>query len=223
MDSSSLNFAALALEDNFNIRRLIYENRELFHEFNNQTDILSQSLSKDEKEKLDEVRSLVQQGRDILSSEIHHYKELITQKLKMVKFETDINMQKKQLLQYLLFLKTAYVDAELDETYLQDHLDTIEYEFDGIIQNALDHIGKKRKALDESIEKSISIIKYMGTVYDTFRNTSLGHVCPICLHNEIEVYCTPCGHTICSNCAKGAYYCCMCRCKIDKTCNLFLA
>lgn len=46
------------------------------------------------------------------------------------------------------------------------------------------------------------------------------HVCPICLNDEVKIFCIPCGHTFCESCIK-TNKCYVCRSQISKVQKLY--
>ena len=75
-------------------------------------------------------------------------------------------------------------------------------------------------AVKNDLKLSREKLKRLGSFYTFSKQMSLGHHCPICYHNEVDVFCDPCGHTYCHRCVKTTY-CYICRQKINKTHKLF--
>jgi conjugal transfer/entry exclusion protein len=64
-------------------------------------------------------------------------------------------------------------------------------------------------------EESESRLRALSPLFSTIENFTGYRACPICLQNEVAIYLTPCGHTLCKTCLtkiKGECY--MCRKRI---------
>jgi len=223
MNFSSQQFPPVNVQEQFNMRKLIYENRDLFFEIGNGSETIQDALDSGVKEELDAIQLHVERGRHMLFTEIVNYRALLEKRIALDEFEKNTKRNCSECQNSLEVVKQCFVDNGLETQTLQNHIDTVVYELNNVIELANQNIENNNGAIDSDLNKSTGILQRLSGTYHTLRNSVLGHVCPVCLSNEVEVYCTPCGHTFCARCIANCKHCCMCRIKVDRVNKIYFA
>lgn len=97
-------------------------------------------------------------------------------------------------------------------------LNVISENIDKYENSLLVDIAKQIDDYDDRIQISKQKIRKYLTIFGIQKLGS--HLCPICLTNEVNMFFSPCGHTICKKCIK-ANYCHICRTKISDIHNIY--
>lgn len=193
-------------------RKLFYENRDLFHEIFNDTDIIED----------DEYKTLsdsIVKGQQLLKKNMHDYNDLKNQKQKI-----DDILKTSRNICFDLHTKTENLkhmcnDIKIDN--LQDVLDQLNYAAICVADHIEKEFEQNRNDIETKLKNTKKTLKTLSKAYRVMRNSTLGYTCPVCIANEVDVFCSPCGHTMCSQCIGRANYCYFCRSKIDKVVKIF--
>lgn len=85
---------------------------------------------------------------------------------------------------------------------------------------AADHLHGQLAVVAKNLSASKIKLRLLSSMCSLNQHVTLGHACPICYSNEVDVYCDPCGHTFCKKCVKSQF-CYLCRIKIKKISKLY--
>jgi hypothetical protein len=203
------------IQDQFDSRKKVYENRELFFELST---VEKKDSSNEEIQKLSES---VIKAKELLVQELETYKKLCEQKNMIDEAEAFIKsvcIESKQKLCHL-----EYYFAKIDPTYsIKNNLETIINNIDTIVEIANQHVKNHNVSFKERVEKNNAQLAELSEIFGIIKHTNIGHVCPICLTNEINIFCNPCGHSFCKKCMTNTY-CYICRTKVNKLHPMFFS
>ncbi len=224
MNNSNQNLVTIlqindSLEEKFQLRKKLYENRDTLFELKKYDDTILDSI--ENKNDFIELRKNVDKGKEILINELKKHKELALKKIEINEFETITKSLCYECESKINLLKTYFQNHTNVSTELQDYSDGIYYSLSQINDLIDKTVSEKNDTIKKDIEQNAAIIKYMADTYNTLKTSQLGHICPICLSNEVDIFCDPCGHCFCSKCLSNTQYCYMCRLKINKIRHLF--
>lgn len=201
------------LDDEYNSRRLLYENKELFFEVN------IESTEEDEEYKV--LNDSIKEGHKVLKSTILNLNNLcathdnLSDKVKMVQ---NINFEIQQKIDYL---KTICKENEIRIEKIDDITDEINFSLMNIVENMGSKLKDRTDIIETDIIKHKRILKTLGTSYGILRNSNIVHTCPVCFMNPVDVFIQPCSHTFCSECIQKTNSCFFCRSSIKKTSKLY--
>lgn len=193
----------------------------------NYKDILNQvnetetnDVELENKDEYDTIKTYVQKGKDILLSELEKHKVLTMQKSHLDEFETLVKNTCIECQHKITQIKTHFDKHGFVTTELQDHIDGAVYAIGCIFDLTSNSVKHNSETIKKDMDKNNAVIKYLSNTYNIFKNTTMGHVCPVCLTNEVNTFCDPCGHSFCNKCMHASY-CYICRVKINKLLPLF--
>ena len=116
---------------------------------------------------------------------------------------------------------SAYADAN-ENTMLDAQIKSLEaniISIETLINKTFD--GKKEK-LQLSLETCTRVIRNLYKSYQSIKEVSLIHLCPICLQNSVASFLIPCGHTYCDKCIKKiGRSCFICRQEVQRFSQLY--
>jgi len=201
----------------FEVRKQIYDNRELFYKVTESNQIVLENQNE-----IDEITENVKKGRQMLLEELSKNRELVNDKNNLDEFKTiSLNICTENL-QNIKHLKLCFDNQEFNTDDLQNFIDNIEYSIGNIIDLVNENVKNKADKINSNFEKNTSLIKSLSDLYNIFKSTSSLHTCPSCMLNESNVFCN-CGHTFCNTCIDKSKYCYMCRAPITKINKLYLS
>jgi hypothetical protein len=213
-----MELSSTSVDEKYNLRKKLYENRDVFHEVNEKSVALEIPI--EEKQQLDAIREHVSHGREILLKELDMHKHLTDEKIKLETFENSCKSICLECQQKVSMIANSFDEHGFQTQDLQDHIDGVIYAIGQIYELINNNVTEKNKTLKELVDKNKTKIKYLSDTYNIIRNTNIGHLCPVCLTNEVNTFCEPCGHSFCNKCMKSTY-CYICRLKINKLHPLF--
>lgn len=195
------------------MRKKLYDNKDVFEDLN--------IVDVENKEDLDIIKQYVEKGRNLLVKELDKYKELTTKSIIVDEFESMTKNACYECQQKLAFVKTCFERNGEDITDIQNTVDGALFAIGEALEIINNTVSSKKKDIGELLRKNRSVIKFMAETYNILKTTNTYHTCPICLTNEVNVFCDPCGHNYCDKCMKTTHYCYICRVKIQKLHSLF--
>lgn len=207
-----------SLEEMYNLRKRLYENKDTFYTVcaSQDTSKFDSLITEEDKKEFSEINEYVQKGKDILMKELAKSQKLSSEKMELVDMEQKAKSICYESQKNLELLKHVFIDNNIDTTELDEHIDTTSFSLGSIYDIIQKNVDGKRTALEEEINKSLAKLTILSKSYNIIKNTTMGHICPICLTNEVDRFCDPCGHSFCSKCIQSTY-CYMCRVKINRT------
>lgn len=196
-------FTELDVKQNFEVRKILYENKDLF---TNNTEVIDPDLKI--------IQDNVEKGKQLLVETIKRRNEDELKINELVRHKKNVNITCEDMYRNVSFFMKDGSEQLLDD-----------------VNNIRKHLTSLRTILNDNLEKEIAKhsqriveddhrIRQLGTVYGVLRSTTTTNTCPICLVDMVDRFCDPCGHTFCSSCIK-ANYCFVCRTKINKVHKLF--
>lgn len=207
------------LEEKYQLRKKLYESRDIISEVTKVDESILDSV--ENKNELIELKKNIEKGKSVLVEELQKHKELAIKNIEINEFET-ITKSLCAECEYKIALLKAYFQNHTDvSNELQDYIDGMYYSLQQILDLINTTVESKAKDIKDDIVKNTAIIKYMAETFHTIKESQFGHICPICLTNEVNIFCNPCGHSFCNKCLSNSQYCYMCRLKINKVHPLF--
>ena len=206
------------IEQLFDIRQKLYEQRSVLSENVEQF----KNISDETKEELNIINENVTKGQKLLEKGLDEYKQLVKQKKDLEMFETQ---GKSTCLECQKMMSHLFINFENENFKTEDitnHIDAVNYYVGQIFELIDSNSKEKNKIVDEKLRENTALLAYLSNTYRILRGTNIGYVCPICMTNEVSLFCDPCGHSYCSKCMNGAY-CHMCRKKINTLRPIFFS
>ena len=105
---------------------------------------------------------------------------------------------------------------------MQGELDAVLYGLVRVADKAKAVAGDELEAVRAKTKANADRIKKMGSTYGILRDAQLGHPCPVCLSRQVDIFCSPCGHSFCSACMR-VRHCYICRASVDRTFPLYFS
>lgn len=155
-------------------------------------------------------------------SEISHYLDPPTMQFKVDSFYDSVTKFKKDYLELSDKIqemegKIAKIDADLqilsnmgkslESKSAKERLKQICEDF--ITENKLKEI---KETLNSMYEQKTSFLKALTPIVGTFDATGACVTCPVCFENQVSMFNTHCGHTLCQSCAVKIFTkCAICR------------
>ena len=205
MDVSLLSL----LKDDYEKRKKIYESKELFFE-------LGSSGGAGKKyqvsEELTNLSVAITKGSELLIKELDTHKKLCDKSKDLDEAEHFVKNVCIEAKQKLSHVETYF--NKLDSS-AKDKLESIMTCIDEIMDDIKVIVTLKKTELEDEVDKNKAQLSAMSDIYGILKHTNIGHVCPICLQNEVNTFCNPCGHCFCNKCMTHTY-CYICRSKINK-------
>ena len=199
------------VEKQYNLRKSLYENRDIFYNINASIDIIEDDPT------YKELNDNVVKGKKVLTETILEYNNVMDNNKRLIDI---INQSKKSI--YEIQEKLDYLKLSID-TNLNDTTDQITYLLLNINESIDNELKIKKDANDIKLNKLKSTLKTLSDAYGIIRNTTINTAtCPICMHNQVELFFKPCGHLSCKNCVpKTNTICYFCRSLVDKVGKLY--
>jgi hypothetical protein len=216
ISDSNVNLNYENINEIFTVRKQIYDNKELFYKIA-ENDNIEIADNKDEIKTLTEN---VKKGRQMLVDELSKNRQLLNDKTSLEEFKSLSLDICNNNLQKMNNLKLYFDNQEINSDELQNNIDTIEYAIGNIVELIEKNFAEKAENINLNFNKNNAMIKTLSGLYNVFKSTSSLHVCPACMSNESEVFCS-CGHTFCKSCIEKSRYCYLCRAPVGKLHNLF--
>lgn len=218
-DANLGNMLQTTLEEKYQLRMQLYENRDVISEINKIDETIIDLL--ENKQELIELKKNIQKGKDLLVEELQKHKKLAIKNIEIDEFENITKSLCTECDFKITLLKTYFQNHTNVANELQDYIDGMYYSLQQIVDLINKTVELKTNDIKKDITKNTAIIKYMAETFHTVKESQFGHICPICLTNEVNIFCNPCGHTFCNKCFANSQYCYMCRLKINKIHPLF--
>jgi hypothetical protein len=207
------------LERLFDLRKKLYEQRSDLLDIEIES---HQLIPEDIKNELNEINESVSKGQKLLENELLNYKKLTKEKQDLETFEntgksTCLECQKK-----ISDLLIHFENQNFSTTELRNIVDEVIYCIGQIFEILEQQVKDRRETISEKIQMNTSMLKYLSNVYKVLRGTNIGYICPICMNNEVNVFCDPCGHSFCDKCINVSY-CYMCKRRINSIKKLYFS
>jgi hypothetical protein len=201
------------LKDDYEKRKKIYESKELFFELSNNR------VHVEPNEELQSLSAAITKGTELLTSELDAHKQL---RIKSKCLDESEHFVKNVCIE--IKQKIPHVEQYFNklDSSVKDKLENIMTCLDEIMDDVKAIVALKKNELEDQIEKNNALLASMADIYGILKHTNIGHVCPICLQNEVNTFCNPCGHCFCSKCMTHTY-CYICRTRINKMQPLYFS
>jgi hypothetical protein len=198
----------LSIEDQYNMRKLLYDNKDTFYKID---EIESDNESDNDKTELKEINESIIKGSQLLKTTLNHYNELNIENKKLYdiknkskKYITDIDFACSQL-------KNLTINNNIKIDNFNDSMDQINYLLLDIIENVESNLNNKKKDIEIAIKNDKSILKTLSKSYNILQNTNVNYTCPVCMVNQVNMFLQPCGHSMCKECIFKSSTCYFCR------------
>jgi hypothetical protein len=207
----------LSLEDQYNIRKLLYENKDTFYKI----DETDSDIESDETSELKEINESIIKGSELLKTTLQHYndlhienKKIYDAKNKSKKYISDIESACTQV-------KNLTINNNIEIANLNDSVDQINYLLLDIVENIESNLNEKKKELEIAIKNDKSILKTLSKSYNILQNINVNYTCPVCMVNQVNMFLQPCGHSMCTECIFKSSTCYFCRSHIVGRSKIF--
>lgn len=202
------------LEQAFRSRRMLYENREVLSDAL-ECETLDDSIDPDHKQ----INEAILKGQALL-------RESIVESARATKRRQDIDASIKktktaqfEISKHLEAIKEICAENNIDIPDMLDSNDQIEYSISMMSESIEKDLSKKRGDACEEIEKHKKTMRSLGKAYNVLRDSC---TCPVCMNQPVEMFCEPCGHSLCSKCTSMIKnYCYFCRVPVKKMHKLY--
>jgi archaellum component FlaC len=206
------------LEQEYNLRKMIYENRDLFFVLDKNHLSLTSELDEAQKQELDKMSETVKKTKDLLTSELRKHAQLVEERNATVNSQHQLQNSCQSTYNELSSNVAAISN---DNQEVVNHLDNINYSLQSISEMLNTTMKNKIQKLDQEIKKCAAVLSYLSQTFQVLKESNINCVCPICLNNQVDVYINPCGHTCCTACIRNAKYCAFCRTRISQYSKLY--
>lgn len=116
--------------------------------------------------------------------------------------------------------KLDFISVSIINDQVKEITDPLIDSFKTYYDKMYELLDSNKKQNDICLEDCKKRIKKSIYLYSYTKINSNTHSCPICLSNEVEQFCDPCGHCYCKSCLKSTY-CYICRVKVKNIHRLF--
>ena len=203
------------IENIFRARKNIYENKELFYNLSEKSNI---PLPDDkDKELYDTINSNISIGKEILCKELDDFKISKNILDSLSTYTHYVETQKNDIESKLRDIAKSSKDHDID---VEEHVREIQRILKILQNDVEDRVRQQTEPVAEKIRRCEQKIKYLATTYNIVKDVNLRNLCPVCLSNEVEVYNYPCGHTFCASCSRGLW-CHYCKTRITHVKSLY--
>jgi hypothetical protein len=211
------NIINISVEQEFLTRKRLYENKDVF------TDIAGDAEgdigNETDKNKLDpeieNINKAVSSGKKMLLENLDIYNSGIANILKINESMINSNETFFAIDNKLEYIKKICVDKDLDIEHGVDNIiDQINYLLFSLKENMIVSFTEKRRVHEENIQKSKTTLQALAKTYNIINNTNISYTCPICMVDQVDTYCNPCGHALCTRCISKSNNCYFCKSRI---------
>lgn len=210
------------IEENFALRKQIYQNRELYFE---QPDEIEDTLENNEV--YENINNAIVEGKVMLTQKItdHAAKTVERETTSQIKdYVDETNLDVNRMLNKIQYDVSSILSEE-EKTDLHAHIDIVSFEMQSIVSIISNSTSNKIKDLNEELKNISKAIRKLSTMYGIFRHVA--RTCPICMTNEVDGFYDPCCHSACMTCmnlhSKKSSYCFYCRAKVNKINKIFFS
>jgi hypothetical protein len=171
-------------------------------------------VSNEHIKEIQDINDSVEKGRALLSKYLIEYHE---SEQKINDIDKEIHKIKETIhsVKYsLICLEDTHISFKTLSTEFIDRISKKEMDY-------LEELQSEQGLLVIKKDKLETLIKTLSSTYKILKNSQVGHICPICIQNEVDCYIDPCGHTLCHKCCSKLSYCHMCRTRIKMTRSIF--
>lgn len=207
------------LERLFDLRKQLYEQRCDLLDIETES---HQFIPEDIKNELNQINENVLKGQRLLENELLHYKKLTKEKQDLEIFESTGKSTCLECQNKISDLLVHFENQKCATTDLKNFVDEVIYYIGQIFEILEQHVKERKETISEKIQKNTSMLKYLSNIYKVLRGTNIGYICPICINNEVNVFCDPCGHSFCDKCISVSY-CYMCKRRINSIKKLYFS
>lgn len=212
------------IEENFALRKQIYQNKELYFE-NIPEDAVDENI--DDKEVYDNINKAITEGKTMLCQKIkdHSTKTDERDSTSQIKdYVDEINININRMLNKVQF-DTEPILSEEEKSELHSHIDIVAFEMQSIVSLVSTSATKRIQDLNNELKNIGKSIRRLSNMYGIFRHVA--RTCPICMTNEVDGFYDPCCHSACLTCmnshSKKSSYCFYCRAKVTKINKIFFS
>jgi len=209
------NIINISVEQEFLTRKLLYENKDLFYELQNDLNISNNEDSSDIDPELQNINKVVSSGKKLLLENLDIYNFGTSNILKINESMIDTSETFFSIDHKLEHIRKMCVDKDLDIEHGVDNIiDQINYLLLSLRENMIESFNTKRKVHEDTIKKSKNTLKSLSKTYNIIHNTNISYTCPICMTDQVDTYCQPCGHALCMRCINKSNNCYFCKSRI---------
>lgn len=202
----------------YEYRQKLYDNKKLLDELP-----IEYELSKEKEEELNNIKNNVNAGKDIITEQLKKYNEYTCQKNKIMEFDYNTKNICMNIQKYMSELEVNFHNQGIDTEELKTYTDGILFSI-GEISNIINNTkSKKIQDIDKNLQECSSILSHLTDTYSILKNAQIGVTCAICLSNNVDTFCEPCGHVYCNDCIKRSLICYMCKGHIKKQYKIYFS
>lgn len=204
-----------SLEHEFNMRMLLYENKETIQQIEEDSDEETDEESK-------KITDAITQAQQTLKDNIIKYNTVSMDKQKLDDIVRATKNTCFDIQNRADHLKNTCIINKIEIDNFQDTLDQINYAILYISESIESALKEKKQSFDEQLVECKKKIKTFSRAYNVLRNTSVSYTCPVCLTNQVDCFNDPCGHSMCNTCASKTNHCYFCRVRVSRVLKLFI-
>lgn len=170
-------------------------------------------------EELAQINASIQRAKQLVDVNLTKYHTWKDEERENLRLKELVETTLDDMLLRLQFIADAFTKRFPDET-VSSNLTKIEQTLKDVKESMITPVQEKLDMIQKEVTTCKKTLHTLAGFVNLSRQLSSKNLCPICYHNDVDVYCDPCGHTFCQKCVK-ANYCYLCRTKIQKVQKLF--
>lgn len=203
------------LEHEFNLRQLLYDNKDAIADIENDTP------DEEQDEETTKITDAIIKAQTTLKENILKYNKITQDKQKLEDIIKNSKTTLFDIQSRAEHLKNMCNNNNIEVENLQDTLDQISYSILYISDSIETAMKNRKENFDDELIDCKKKIKTLSRAYNVLRNTSVSYTCPVCLSNQVDCFNDPCGHSMCSICASKTNHCYFCRARVSRVIKLF--
>lgn len=206
-----------------NIQQTVFDYRDILKKLDEERACSAEKESVDieNKDELDEIKTFVHKGKDLLIRELKQNNVLLDRQQNLTELQ---NVTKNVCLDFhqkIVQVKTLSERNDCGFEDVQSLIDDLVFSIGSLYDVVQTKTSEKLDSLKKEIDKSGNIVRHLADTYHIIKNVQVGPVCPICLNNSVNIFCDPCGHSFCKKCMQSAMYCYVCRSRVNQLKSLY--
>lgn len=175
-------------------------------------------------EKYEHLEKEIVEAKEILKEKVEHYvscKEQLTKLDNASSLTRNLVAALQFALEKICSMVSSYAEND-DNSEFENHVIILKASIDSIEGLSNKRFDSRKERIKSSLNSCTQVIKHLYKSYQSIKEVSLVHICPICLNNSVSSFLIPCGHTFCDNCIKKIRTSCfICRQDIQRFSQLY--
>lgn len=175
-------------------------------------------------EKFKNLEKEISESKQILKESIESY-SVCKEQVQKIENATALTRNLVCALQFALEKICSIVSvhvAETEKTDLDTHVKLLKEQIVSVETLINKTYNQKSATLTEKMVAHKQRIKLLYNSYQSIKEVSLVHLCPICISNSVSSFLIPCGHTYCDSCIKKIRgLCFICRQEVQRFSPLY--